>query len=187
MVMDGVSVCLWRCLCLMLSKGGPVFWWWAARSVDGLPDLRTTCFQSCLVLGVWMRGTCGLWSHFLCGLLCEHHAQDTHWECEAFNCPHRLDQLCRAAADQPLCKHTLLTNHFKSHQWSILSNGWIVQVSFGRAPEKGRTLTILFRILFCPSCFSTVSENILYISNVPSERRRAGRTVNRPCPTVHAG
>lgn len=117
MVMDGVSVCLWRCPCLMLSKGGPVFWWWAARSVDGLPDLRTTCFQSCLVLGVWMRGTCDLWSHFSCGLLCEHHAQDTHWECEAFNCPHRLDQLCRAAADQPLCKHTL---HSKSFQMTSM-------------------------------------------------------------------
>lgn len=39
MVVGWVSVCLWRWHCVKLSKGGPVFCWWAARSVHGLPDL----------------------------------------------------------------------------------------------------------------------------------------------------
>lgn len=100
---------LWARHCLTLSKGGPVFCSLAARSGDGLPDLR----HHAAGVAVWKRGTCDLRSRSACVLLCEHHAREARWDCQPFNCPLNGQWLGwhrRAAADKPLW-HISPSNH----------------------------------------------------------------------------
>lgn len=111
-----------------------------------------------------MRGTCDLWSHTACGLLCDHNAQHTCWDCQSFNLPlnGREDWLCRAATGELLCKHTHTVKvYFKSGLLpQKIESIYEYQISRLMADSAGKThhnvtmctkssnATVLFSLLF---------------------------------------